>query len=209
MNFLERLGRLEAVVSEQAQDIKDLISLNQSLLTQFTELQDICDGLMPETKLPILRTLIGSTARIVKIRVDLFDNKGKGKGVPLWDFKTFVWFDKKIGKSGSIRPLHFWGARAGSIDVMAYDQSLYAQIVRNADSDDMIARLTHRGKTKNDGEAEEIKGTKQDREHVIAMGGRDLFIHISDEFEARLEFDGNYQPDKPNSPVKKWWWNKT
>jgi len=189
-NIDQRLSYLESLAHQQA--------------TEIAELREMYDVLKPASKLPFLETLTpGDLSRIVKLRFDLFYNSGAKQGTPKWDLKTFVWLDSSKGNNGTIQPFHFWLQRVEYMDIMAYDDSVLAQLARQVESGTMVGCLTHRGS-----KSAKAKGTVRHKDHVAVVAGNELLLRIGTWCVHSDGYESTGDGRKPGTPIGRWWWNK-
>jgi hypothetical protein len=159
------------------------------------------DTTRPVTKLPVVQTLTpGQCNRIMKLRADLFYNQYAKQGTPKYDLKLFVWFDHKDGKSGHIKPLHFWLYQADRLDPTG--ESLLARLVQACEPEWLAGCLTHK-----------INGTKKHKDHVAVRVNDTLMIRVGDQDEDFVvwtfdSFEELKVSEKGNSPIARWYWNR-
>jgi hypothetical protein len=174
-----------------------IAELRQAIEQHEKRISQLEDATRSAKKLPNIQTLSPDQCeRIVKLRADLFCNQHAKQGTPKNDLKLFVWFDQKDGKSGHIKPLHFWLYPANRLDPTG--ESLLARLVQMCEPGWLVGCVTHK-----------TNGTTKRKDHVAVIADTDLMIRIGD--HDSWAFD-SYQELKPseegNSPIARWYWNR-
>ena len=126
------------------------------------------------------------TARIVKIRADLFHNSDARQGGCKDVLKVFVWFDSKKGQRGSIVPLEFW----------------------LNDPPKEAGHLTHKPRKDRPG----IKGTVVVEDHTAACrpewADGSVIVRFGFWLKSLNEYEAMSAHENPRSPIARWYWSK-
>lgn len=136
----------------------------------------------PSATLPFHQNFRGLTDRIVKLRIDLFDNADAGKGAARYKATLFVWLDTTEGQTGSIVPAHF-------------------PLTYRPETWDFKGHLVWKGPAMT---RYGVKGTINVKDHLCFVEGDTCRVSL-DGFKITLD---EHDPDPDGVAVKRWYWNR-
>ena len=171
-----------------------IAELQNTLADALTRIAQLEDATRPAKKLPVLQTLTTDHCnRIVKLRADLFHNQIARQGTPKHVLKLFVWLDHKDGKSGHIKPLHFWLYPADRLDPNG--DNLLARLVRECEPGWFAGCLTHK-----------TKGTTRHKDHVAIRADDSLIFRVGDHDSWAFDSHQELKPSEDGkSPIARWY----